>query len=326
MLLAGCGGTAGQASSSSAAAPRGTGEATPAGQARPVKIGVATLTGISIIPYVGADAGIWQKHGIDANINFTKDGPTTMTTLLSGDIQFALQSDPSIVQADLQGADAEWLAVSTPRPHIYLVSQPNIDSVEALKGKKIGVTTLASYTALIVRYTLKQHGLDPTKDVQLLAVGGGPQTLAALMTNQVDAIIAAPEEDTAGKKVLVDYTKGDLVFPQGGFAARKSFVQGNQALVQDVVQSYYESVVRSKTDQALGEAETKKLLKLDDPTLIHSTWVGAAGAMSTDIVPTTTELQTVLDLLSDSNPKAASAKATDFFDDTFAKKAVATKP
>jgi NitT/TauT family transport system substrate-binding protein len=321
--LAGCGGAA-PAASSRAASAAASASAKPAASLRHVKVGFATIVGINSIVYVMSDGGILQKHGIDADINFTKDGPTTITTLLSGDIQFAMQSDPSITQSHLEGSDAEWIGISTHKPNVVMWSQPSIDSIEGLKGKKIGVTTLGSYTALIGAYTLKQHGLDPKKDVQMIAVGGGPEAIAALQNGQIDAIIQAPEPAIAGKKILYDYTKGDLFFPQGGLAAKKSWVDQNQALVTDFLAAYQEAVTRFKSDQTLGEQAVKKLLKLDDPAAIHQAYVEASGAMSGEVTPGTKELQTVLDLLADSNPKAAGAKPADLFDDSFAKKAQAT--
>lgn len=57
-----------------------------------------------------------------------------------------------------------------------------------LKGKKIGVISLASGSAPYARAFVKAGGLDPAKDVQLLPVGVGAQAAAALTSGDVDAI------------------------------------------------------------------------------------------------------------------------------------------
>lgn len=57
-----------------------------------------------------------------------------------------------------------------------------------LKGKKIGVISLASGSAPYARAYVKAAGLDPAKDVELLPVGVGAQAAAALNGGQVDVL------------------------------------------------------------------------------------------------------------------------------------------
>ena len=53
-------------------------------------------------------------------------------------------------------ADFAWLA------------QPAIKSWSDMKGSSIGISTFGSLTELLSSYALRQHGLQPTKDVQLI--------------------------------------------------------------------------------------------------------------------------------------------------------------
>lgn len=57
-----------------------------------------------------------------------------------------------------------------------------------LKGKKIGVISLASGSAIYARAYASDAGLDPAKDVDLLPVGVGAQALAALEDGKVDVL------------------------------------------------------------------------------------------------------------------------------------------
>lgn len=56
------------------------------------------------------------------------------------------------------------------------------------KGKKIGVISLASGSAPFARAFVKDAGLDPEKDVELLPVGVGAQAASALTSGKVDAL------------------------------------------------------------------------------------------------------------------------------------------
>ncbi|MFE9959300.1 ABC transporter substrate-binding protein [Micromonospora sp. NPDC005299] len=57
-----------------------------------------------------------------------------------------------------------------------------------LRGKKIGVISLASGSAPYARAYVKAAGLDPAKDVELLPVGVGAQAAAALNGGKVDML------------------------------------------------------------------------------------------------------------------------------------------
>ncbi|MFI9491255.1 MULTISPECIES: ABC transporter substrate-binding protein [Streptomyces] len=63
-----------------------------------------------------------------------------------------------------------------------------IKSAADLKGKKIGVISLASGSAPYARAFAEDAGLDPQKDVDLLPVGVGSQALSALESGKVDAL------------------------------------------------------------------------------------------------------------------------------------------
>ncbi len=63
-----------------------------------------------------------------------------------------------------------------------------VKSAADLKGKKIGVISLASGSAPYARAFVAQAGLDPAKDVELLPVGVGAQAAASINDGKVDAL------------------------------------------------------------------------------------------------------------------------------------------
>src|SRR5579884_760122 len=280
---------AAKAAASASAKPSQPAAAAASGQMRKVKLAWATQTTVFLPPHAGLQAGIFLKHGIDLSLVYTGSGPTR-------------------------------IAVSVPKPNLALFVQPNINSVQDLKGKKVGVTTLGSLTALFANLVLQQNGLDPKKDVQVLAVGGGLEAQSAMLNNQVDAIVTAPATPLPGKKILVDLRTG-FDFPQGGLAATRSFVQKDPQLVQDMVTAFVESIRRFKTDRALAEEIDTRELKRSDPAAVKAEVDEAIEVLTDNVTPTAKQLKTVLDMLAPDNPKAASAKPEDFFDDRFGKAA-----
>jgi NitT/TauT family transport system substrate-binding protein len=328
LALAACGGQAAQPGSSSqavqasvaaSAKPAGSAPASAAGQERKANMAWATNTPLFLPPHVGVQSGIFQKHNIDLTLTYSSSGPTTMSALASGDVQFAELADPSVTTSALEGSGVEWIAVSVPKPNLVLWAQPNITSMNDLKGKKIGVTTLGSVTGLFAIQAIKQAGLVPQQDIQVIAIGGPTEQQAALAKGAIDAAVGDPDGPYAGQHILVDLRKG-FAFPQAGIAITKGFAQKDPQLVQDFINGFVESIRRYKSDPALDYQMDAKVLQRNEADAKKEV-DGAIPIMNDDVTPTTDEIKTVLDMIADTNPKAKTANPADFFDTRFAQEA-----
>jgi NitT/TauT family transport system substrate-binding protein len=72
---------------------------------------------------------------------------------------------------------------------ISVLDDSVIKTVADLKGKTIGVFSLASGAIPLLKSYLAANGLEPNKDVSLIPVGLGAQPVDALRTNKVQALI-----------------------------------------------------------------------------------------------------------------------------------------
>jgi NitT/TauT family transport system substrate-binding protein len=83
-----------------------------------------------------------------------------------------------------------------------IISRPDIDSIKALKGKRIAINTFGSSADFAIYQLLSRNGLDPNKDVTLQAVAGSPDArFAALVGGSVDAtVVNSPFEYRAEQK------------------------------------------------------------------------------------------------------------------------------
>ena len=284
---------------------------------RKAKLAWATLTPLFLPTHVGVAAGIYQKHNIDLELSYTNNGPATMAALTGGDVQFAELADPSVTTSALQGLGVEWIAVSVPKPNLVLWAKPNINSMQDLKGKKIGVTTLGSVTGLFALAAIKQAGLEPQKDISVIAAGGPAEQRAALAAGAIDAAVGDPDGPYEGVKILVDLRQG-FAFPQAGIAITKAFAQKDPQLVQDFTTAFVESVRRYKADPDLDVKVDMQYLK-NNEAAAKKEIDGAIKVMDDNVAPTDKLIQQVLDMIADTNPKAKTANPKDFYDDKFAK-------
>ena len=63
-----------------------------------------------------------------------------------------------------------------------------IKTLTDLKGKKIGVVALSTGNVPVTRSMLREAGLNPGTDVEIVAVGQGPAAVNAFKTGQIDAL------------------------------------------------------------------------------------------------------------------------------------------
>jgi ABC-type nitrate/sulfonate/bicarbonate transport system substrate-binding protein len=139
--------------------------------------------------WVGMERGTFEKHGFEVSWHFIGKSMDRLNAISSGDAQFASLGQVAMLSAMAQGNDRFfWVGNQDIAPGFEgLVAQPGIDSFEKLKGKKIGLP-FGSSVDLTARMLLKEHGLDPARDVQLvnLEVGDVP---AVFRAGNVDAAI-----------------------------------------------------------------------------------------------------------------------------------------
>jgi NitT/TauT family transport system substrate-binding protein len=79
--------------------------------------------------------------------------------------------------------------VANVAPFFSLVARPAYAKIEALKGKEIGLTGNPGGTNdRVMRFILKEAGLDPQKDVQLIYAGDPPLLYSAFQGGRFEAM------------------------------------------------------------------------------------------------------------------------------------------
>lgn len=108
-----------------------------------------------------------------------------------------------------------------------------IKTLDDLKGKTIGVTSMASSGVLTARAMVANRGLNPEKDVRIVVAGEGAQTAALLRSNQVDAISQFDTQYTLVENagVALRYLDvGELAsYPSNGFVATEETLNKRKA-------------------------------------------------------------------------------------------------
>lgn len=155
----------------------------------PVRIGYASRSVSFLSMLLAQGQGFYREQGLDAELIQTRPN-VAMTALLSGEIDYT-ETLGSNVRAAVQGAPVKTVLVSMLAPAFALVARPEYPTVAQLRGRIVGITSLGGTNEQVTRLLFQQHGLEPQRDVQLIAVGDSPVQYEALRLGQIDATVVA---------------------------------------------------------------------------------------------------------------------------------------
>jgi NitT/TauT family transport system substrate-binding protein len=172
--------------------------------------GVYAAPGLSFSAlFLAERAGLWGKKGLAAELKQVQGGPLTMVALTNREAVFGgvASTDPVVgwgkgIKTLAVGAFTGSLAMQFTARKDWMsrvgVSPKSSleDKLRALKGARVGASTIGGGPAQYTRYLARSAGFDPERDLKILAVGFGAARMAALRTNQVDLTCGdAPEAD-----------------------------------------------------------------------------------------------------------------------------------
>ncbi|HSK30644.1 MAG TPA: ABC transporter substrate-binding protein, partial [Candidatus Limnocylindria bacterium] len=122
--------------------------------------------------WVTAERGLWRKYGFDVEPILVSGGARAVPALIGQSVQFLLGSDTGVTTAQLQGLPVVRLGVTMNNLGSSVITQPNIQSVRDLKGKLLGISRGRDASYVRLAKLLRDHGLNPDKDVKFLSLGG----------------------------------------------------------------------------------------------------------------------------------------------------------
>ncbi len=256
LTLAACGGGSGGPTPGQQA----TASPTPAPVA--IKVAYSNITGDNLALWVAKDAGILQRNGLDATLVLVDGGSRTMAALLSGEVQIAQLGGSEVLSAKAGGADLVIAATLAPvYPYLFMVA-PGVKAPADLKGKKVGVSSVGGSADIATRRVLRTVGLDPDKDVSIIALGSHAQRTAGLIAGAIDGGVDDPPDTVKlqqlGFHSLFDLAALKLPAANTTVVAQAPWVNANRSVMQRYVDSLVQAIAYAKRNRATTVATLKK--------------------------------------------------------------------
>jgi len=324
ILATACGG--GAAPTTATPSPTQAAAGSPSPTVRPcctkVTAAYSNISADDWIPWYAFEKGIFKDNGLDVDLQSINGGAQTSAALLANQIQIGQFGGSEALSANAGGADLVIVANLAPVYPYKLYVQKGITSVQGLKGKKVGVSNAGGSSDIATRAALKAAGLDPDKDVTIVAVGSHANRTAALLAGSIDAGVDDPPEDLelvkAGLTALVDLAGQKLPAANTGVIMQRTYLNANKATVQAYVDSLTIARVKMKADKAGAVAVLGKYFKLDNQDALNGAYDFFMNEVTVPyLYPEVTQFKDAVDILGKTNDKIKTVDIAKMLDRSF---------
>ena len=293
------------------------------GQDKPLKKinwGVTSLSGGNWIPWIAKEAKIYEKHGLDVQLILLRGSGQTSAALLGGSIFASPVALPTMMLADLSGADLVNVAHTVPGVQTKMLVKPEIKKAEDLRGKRIATSSLGSLGDFLFKYILRKNGLDPNRDVTWLAIGTPPERLQALFSGAVDATDASYPYDVQaerkGFRVLFDARK-DVVYPSMSIVTRRKNIVEDRETVMRMIKAHVEGIAYFRHNKEFAMRVLGKQLRITDRETLESSYDTYRQDFIPVPYPIMKGLDATYDYVAQTRPEIRVHKPEEFMDPSF---------
>lgn len=272
--------------------------------------------------WIASEANYFSEAGLRVESLFIQNSSTVIQSLLSDEIDFAMVGPAPVVAVDLRGADVVMIATTIPTLIFYVISRPEIQKIEDLKGKSIGFGRFGSNTDFAARLLLEKYGLVANKDVAMIQTVGGNATVLAVSTGKVHAGVTTDVGMLEGKKLglraLFAFKDLGIPFAHAGFAAKRSFLKSHENETLGFLRAISKAVYRMTVEKSFSTRVIQKVSRVEDKAIVDAAYeLHAQQFLQKKFYTTPPMIQTVLREVGETLPAALNANPADFIENRY---------
>jgi len=282
------------------------------------------FSGSQAVPFIAKQAKLFEKNGLDMEIIRIGGSSRVVQAMVAGEIKMAHVGASTVVEANLSGGDLAIIASTVNVATFRMMAAPTIRSPNDLKGKKIGISRFGGATEVLSRFLLEKWGLDSSKDVTLLQMGGVQETAAGLIGKAVDAgLLSSPQHlrmTDAGFHTLADLAEMGIPYMTGSIATTKSFVRSQPEIVRRFTRGLLEGIKIYKTDREFSLRALEQFTRNKDQRVLVAVWEEFGNKVIQRLpYPDANGLKFILDEVGMRKPEAKKMNTAELIDSRFVK-------
>jgi NitT/TauT family transport system substrate-binding protein len=279
-----------------------------------IRVAFSAVSPTQGVLWVADVGGLFGKNGIDAEMIYTR---AAIETLVAGEVHFGQMTGSLMFSARLQGADPVMLAGVQDVLNDRLVARPNINSVEDLKGKRVGVFRFGSASHMRLLNVLPRYGMGE-RDVTFLQVGDTPERLIALHGGSIDATLISPpdhfEATRRGMKILLNLRDLNVPYQGTGLVTTQRLLTRNRDLARRTLKAFVEAIHAVRTNPALSKRALARYRQTKDEKQTEDAYQTLREIVRPKPYPSIDGFKTIINDVSERIPAAKNANPKDFID------------
>jgi NitT/TauT family transport system substrate-binding protein len=267
-----------------------------------------TLQVAAVYPYLGylpvytaMQRGQLRDRGLALELREFKGGGDAGKAFVGGAADVLIGSYDHVLKLREQGMDVVATGnVEAKYAYALMAKQGSpYTNLESVQGKRLGTTGPGSSTDINIRFGLKQRGIDPDRQAELISVGGGGPMLAALDNDQIAAgmfldplltqLLAQPDR----YQIVQDFRS--LEYPLLCVTVRRDWLKGNEATTRDLLAALVAAEAQIQADPAVALAVARDKLPDIEPVVMEAAVTNTLPRLSKDGRISEVAHQTVLD-------------------------------
>lgn len=137
--------------------------------------------------FVADDQGIFDRHGVEIEYQRLGSVDKATTAVREGTADLAITPPEGAVADHAAGGTLRIIGSNSERLPMSIVARPGIADLAALRGKRVGTSSLTEGTAIYTQIVLREVGLTYPDDYDFVLAGIHTARWEALQNNVIDA-------------------------------------------------------------------------------------------------------------------------------------------
>ncbi len=266
--------------------------------------------------------GYYKEEGLNVELLSIR-GEIAIRIALAGEIDFFTNAG-SALAAVARNVPLKILAVLQDKPGWDLIALPNIKSIAQLRGQTVAIMSPEGSLAVVTREILRKNGLDPSKDANLVVMGGDDVRLPALKGKAIQATLFNAAASIRAQRD--GFTKlasaGEYVSAiQGGIATTDERIKQQPGKIARFMRASLKglSFFVGKKDATIKYMVD--FLKIKDREMVASIYEEEAKITVRNGISDDKILQPLIEDMKRTTKSTREMKVSDVFDFSFARKA-----
>jgi len=249
--------------------------------AESLRLGFSGATATQLAGSIAVEQKLFDLYGV--NVELTQSAGTTMIRALdSGSLDVAIVGGGQALSAYLKGVDVRIIGGLVNKVPYELWAKPEIAQLKDLKGKLIANTPPGTSLNLGTSVLLLRAGLDPSRDVKLIAFGRIQLVSRALLGGVVDAALLSPpdtiEAKKSGMRMVVDLATARIPCPFTSVVTTRAVLEKSPASVEQFLRGIIHGVKLALTNPDMAKKTLSRNMRLTDPEALEEVYQRVVAA------------------------------------------------